>query len=267
VARRRLDAELVRRGLVATRTEAQDAVREGLVLVGGRAAAKPSSLIDPADPLQLVRPPRRFVSRGGDKLEAALARFAIRVEGRGCLDAGASTGGFTDCLLQRGARHVVAVDVGYGQLSWSLRNDPRVTVLERTDVRDLQRSAMPYEPEVVVADLAFISLRPVIPVLAHVAMPDADHLMLVKPQFEAGRAAVPRGGVVREPAVWGAAIDAVAASCEAAGLGPLGVMASPVVGAAGNIEFFLHARGRATGRLLDVAAALAEGRRLARGEP
>ena len=166
MARRRLDAELVRRGLVATRSQAQSAVRDGLVLVSGRPASKPSTLVDAAEPLELVGEPRGFASRAGEKLEAALERFAIDVHGRDGLDAGASTGGFTDCLLRRGAAHVVAVDVGYGQLAWSLRTDQRVTVLDRTNVRDLRPEDLPYAPEIVVADLSFISLRLAIPALA-----------------------------------------------------------------------------------------------------
>jgi 23S rRNA (cytidine1920-2'-O)/16S rRNA (cytidine1409-2'-O)-methyltransferase len=241
VARRRLDAELVRRGLATSRTEAQAAVRDGLVLVAGRSARKPSTLVDPAEPVELVGPARRFVSRGGDKLEAALARFEISVEGRRAMDAGASTGGFTDCLLRRGASHVVAVDVGYGQLAWSLRRDPRVTVLERTNVRDLNAHALPFAPEVVVADLSFISLRLVVGTLAGVAAEGATFVLLVKPQFEAGREGVGPGGVVRDPERWGDGIRAVADTCEAEGLVPRGVMASPVLGPAGNVEFLLYA--------------------------
>jgi 23S rRNA (cytidine1920-2'-O)/16S rRNA (cytidine1409-2'-O)-methyltransferase len=264
VARRRLDAELVRRGLVASRTEAQVAVRDGLVLVGGRAAGKPSTLVDPADPLELVRPPRRFVSRGGDKLDAALDRFSIDVAGRRCLDAGASTGGFTDCLLRRGALHVVAVDVGYGQLAWPLRTDPRVTVLERTNVRELDPKSLPYAPEVVVADLSFISLRLVVPVLAQVVAGDADLVLLVKPQFEAGREQVGSGGVVRTPGVWAEAIEGVAHASQEAGLAPVGVVASPVPGPAGNVEFLLYATTRpAAASSLGVEAALDEARAIA----
>ncbi|HJY32249.1 MAG TPA: TlyA family RNA methyltransferase, partial [Actinomycetota bacterium] len=158
MARRRLDAELVRRGLVATRSQAQSAVRDGLVLVSGRSTSKPSTLVDDAEPLELVGESRRFASRAGEKLEAALERFAIDVHGRDGLDAGASTGGFTDCLLRRGAGHVVAVDVGYGQLAWSLRTNQRVTVVDRTNVRDLRPEDLPYAPGILVADLSFISL-------------------------------------------------------------------------------------------------------------
>ena len=171
--RRRLDAELVRRGLVRSREEARDAVEAGLVLVAGRPADKTARLVADDEPVQVSAPVRRFVSRGGDKLDAALERFPVDPAGRDCLDAGASTGGFTDVLLRRGAARVLAVDVGYGQLDWSIRTDARVTVLERTNVRDLRPDAMPFRPSVVVADLSFISLVTVLPALVALATDDA----------------------------------------------------------------------------------------------
>jgi 23S rRNA (cytidine1920-2'-O)/16S rRNA (cytidine1409-2'-O)-methyltransferase len=262
VPRRRLDTELVRRGLVTSRSEAQDAVRGGLVLVHGRPAEKASTLVDPSEPLELVRPARRFVSRGGEKLDAAIEAFAIVVARRRCLDVGASTGGFTDCLLRRGAVHVVALDVGYGQLAWSLRRDPRVTVLERTNVRDVGVGDLPYAPDLVVADLSFISLRSVVPVLGAVAAPAATFVLLVKPQFEAGRGRVGRGGVVRDPQVWREAILGAADACSASGIGPRRVIVSPLLGPSGNAEFLLHAEGGRTGRLAGVDEALEHGRRL-----
>lgn len=237
----------------------------GRVRVAGRPAPKASTLVDPADPLELVGPGRRFVSRGGDKLDAALARFAVDVVLRRCMDAGASTGGFTDCLLVHGAAHVVAVDVGYGQLAWSLRVDDRVTVLERTNVRDLRPSDLPYACELVVADLSFISLRAVVPALADAAAGGADLILLIKPQFEAGRADVGRG-VVRDPETWARTIEGVASSCEAAGLGTRGVMASPLTGPAGNVEFLLHARKGHPSIPLDLDAAIAQGHAVAGGE-
>jgi 23S rRNA (cytidine1920-2'-O)/16S rRNA (cytidine1409-2'-O)-methyltransferase len=260
VARRRLDAELVRRGLVATRTQAQVAVRDGLVLVSGRVASKPSTLVDPSTPVELVGPPRRFVSRAGGKLEAALERFDVDVAARQGLDAGASTGGFTDCLLRRGAAHVVAVDVGYGQLAWSLRSDERVTVLERTNVRDLRPEDLPYRPEIVVADLSFISLRTVVPVLARVAAGGADLVLLVKPQFEVGRERVGSGGVVRDPDAWRDAVRGVADTCVREGLTVGAVMASPLPGPAGNLEFPLHARLGPAVTTLELEAAIEEAR-------
>jgi len=268
VPRRRLDAELVRRGLAATRSEAQAAVRDGLVVLRGAPAMKASTLVDAADPVELAGPTRRFVSRGGDKLDAALERFAIDVSGARALDAGASTGGFTDRLLRGGAAHVVALDVGYGQLAWSLREDDRVTVLERTNVRDLSPDYLPYAPDVVVADLSFISLALALPALASVASAGATYVLLVKPQFEAGREDVGRGGVVRDPEAWRRAVISVADAARANGLDPLGVIASPAPGPAGNVEFLLHARGRTdatsegTGGIHGLDAALDEGRRL-----
>jgi 23S rRNA (cytidine1920-2'-O)/16S rRNA (cytidine1409-2'-O)-methyltransferase len=266
VTRRRLDAELVRRGLAASRTEAQAAVRGGKVTVHGRPAAKPSTLVDPADPVELVAPTRRFVSRAGEKLDAALARFGFDAADRRCLDAGASTGGFTDCLLRRGASHVVAVDVGYGQLAWSLRTDERVTVLERTNVRELGPVHLPYAPDLVTADLSFISLSLVVPALAGVAAERADLVLLVKPQFEAGPKRVGRGGVVRDADGWRDAISGVVRACEDAGLAPRAVMASPLPGPAGNVEFPLHAvKGEDAdpGRdRPDVDAAIDEARRI-----
>ncbi len=233
-------------------------------MVGGRLAQKPSTMVTAAEPLGLRRPARRFVSRGGEKLEAALGRFGIDPGGLACLDAGASTGGFTDCLLRRGASRVVALDVGYGQLAWSLRLDPRVTVLERTNVRNLTPEDLPFAPDLVVADLSFISLRLVIPVLVGIARPGAGFVLLVKPQFEAGRADVGGGGVVRDPAAWRRAIEQVADACRASALAPRDVMAAPIPGPAGNVEFPLH--GVLGGEPFDlgpaIRAAIEEGRRI-----
>lgn len=259
MTRRRLDAELVRRGLVASRTEAHVAVRSGLVLVAGRAVEKPSMLVASSEPVELLRPPRRFVSRGGEKLDAALDRFQLEPAGRDCLDAGASTGGFTDCLLSRGAARVVAVDVGYGQLAWSLRRDPRVLVLERRNVRDLRPADLPFTPDLLVADLSFISLALVVPTLADLAAEGADAVLLVKPQFEVGRAEVGRGGVVRDATSWRRAVERVAQAGAAAGFAPVNVMASPLPGPAGNVEFLLHAREGPGSADLDVEEALEEG--------
>lgn len=209
--------------------------------------------------VELAGPIRRFVSRGGEKLDAALARFAVDPTGSECLDAGASTGGFTDRLLQGGAAHVTAVDVGYGQLAWSLRNDERVTVLERTNVRDLHPGDLPTAPDLVVADLSFISLRLVLPALVGVAAPGARFLVLVKPQFEAGADDVVRGGVVRDPGVWRRVLDEVTTAFAAAGVRPQGLMASPVQGPAGNVEFLLFARRDAPAAAIDLDAVVAEG--------
>ena len=259
MTRRRLDAELVRRGLATSRTEAQEAVRAGLVLVGGSPASKAATLVATDAPVVLVSAARRFVSRGGEKLSAALERFAIDPSGLDCLDAGASTGGFTDRLLQGGAKHVVAVDVGYGQLAWVLRNDPRVTVLERTNVRDLRAEALPERPELLVADLSFISLPSVLPGLVDLLAPGAPAVLLVKPQFVAGPDDVGRGGVVRDPRVWERVLTDVLSSARALDLVPRGVMASPVTGPAGNVEFLVWAVMGGAPVDMDVGAAIAEG--------
>lgn len=230
--------------------------------VAGAPATKPAALVAQDAAVRVEPGPRRFVSRGGEKLAAALSRFAIDPGGRDCLDAGASTGGFTDCLLKAGAAGVIAVDVGYGQLAWALRADPRVTVLERSNVRHLVAADLPFAPEVVVADLSFISLSLAVPVLAGLAAPGATFVLLVKPQFEVGRDRVGRGGVVRDPAAWRDAIERVADACAAAGATPLDVMACPIPGPAGNVEFLLHARGGARGARLETGRAVDEGRAL-----
>lgn len=246
--RTRLDAELVRRGLVRSRGEAGDAIAAGDVLVNGVPVDRAATMVAPDVSVALRKRPRRFVSRGGEKLDGALDHLDVEVAGRKWLDAGASTGGFTDCLLRRGAAEVVAVDVGYGQLDWGLRNDERVTVMERVNVRDLTPEDLPWAPDAVVADLSFISLRLVVPALAGVAREDADLVVLVKPQFEVGRGQVGKGGVVRDPTLWREAIDVVAAAAVAVGFGVAGAAASSPAGPAGNREFFLHLRrGAAVG--------------------
>jgi 23S rRNA (cytidine1920-2'-O)/16S rRNA (cytidine1409-2'-O)-methyltransferase len=262
--RARLDAELVRRGLAASRTEAQRLVADGQVTVDGTVAAKPATMVGAGAALALRGAGRRWASRGGDKLAGALAALDIDPSGRWCLDAGASTGGFTDVLLQGGARRVVAVDVGYGQLDWRLRTDERVEVRERTNVRHLQPGDLPPPPpDLVVADLSFISLRLVLPALRAVADPWADHVLLVKPQFEAGPDRVGAGGVVRDPEVWRDALEAVQAAAAVEGLGLAGAAVSPLPGPAGNVEFFLHLRTGAGGQQDLLDKAVAQGRELA----
>ncbi len=219
--------------------------------VAGAPAAKPARLVDPSEPIVVAGPPARFVSRGGLKLDGALDRFGIDVAGRRALDAGASTGGFTDCLLQRGAVEVVAVDVGYGQLHESLRADPRVRNLERTNLRALDLEEVGAPVDVVVADLSFISLTLVVDRLLAAARPDADLVVLVKPQFEAGRAEASRGrGVIRDPAVWRRVLDEVIAAFLSGGASIMGVMVSPLRGSDGNVEFLLHARAADAGPVL-----------------
>ena len=222
------------------REQAREAVLAGRVLVAGALADKPARLVEADEPVELVGPPPRFVGRGGEKLDAALERFDVAVEGKRALDAGSSTGGFTDCLLQRGARAVVAVDVGYGQLHERLRADPRVEVHERTDIREF---ATDERFELVVADLSFISLRTVASALVGFAAPGADLVVLVKPQFEAGRVEASKGrGVIRDPAVRQQALDGVRSAMEEAGAAMIDVMESPLRGAEGNVEFLAHLR-------------------------
>jgi 23S rRNA (cytidine1920-2'-O)/16S rRNA (cytidine1409-2'-O)-methyltransferase len=242
--RSRLDAELVRRGLARSREHAVALIAEGRVAVSGRAATKPATGVDAGTPVVVRTDPDApsWVSRGAHKLLGALEAFPVAVEGRRALDAGASTGGFTEVLLRRGAREVVAVDVGYGDLAWSLRTDERVTVLERTNVRALTPEAVDGPVDVVVADLSFISLRLVLPALVSCARPDADLLPMVKPQFEVGRERLGAGGVVRDPEHRVAAVLAVARAAEQLGWGTAGVVASPLPGPAGNVEFFLWLR-------------------------
>ena len=247
--RRRLDAELVRRGLAPSREQAQGDISAGRVLVAGATAHKPARLVAPEEPIRLLGDGPRFVGRGGEKLDAALVRFGIDPTGRRALDAGASTGGFTDCLLQRGAISVVAVDVGYGQLHERLRADPRVDNRERTNIRTMPPDSIGGPVDLVVADLSFVSLRAVLPALLAVSAPGADLVLLVKPQFEAGRAEASKGrGVIRDPLVWRRVLEEVRAAAAGAGSAMMAVMVSPITGADGNREFLVHCQaGRAEG--------------------
>jgi 23S rRNA (cytidine1920-2'-O)/16S rRNA (cytidine1409-2'-O)-methyltransferase len=241
--RQRLDGDLVRRRLAPSRTEAARLIESKRVLVNGALADKSSRLVDPGDAVVVQGPPPRFVSRGGDKLDAALDTFAVDVNGYRVLDAGASTGGFTDCLLQRGAAHVVALDVGHGQLHPKIRADPRVTVLERFHVRDVTTEAIGGAVDLVVADLSFISLIRVLTPLISVCRPAAGIVLLVKPQFEAGRVEVARGsGVIRDPAVHERVCDEVSVALIERGCEVMGWVDSPLTGAEGNREFLVHAR-------------------------
>jgi 23S rRNA (cytidine1920-2'-O)/16S rRNA (cytidine1409-2'-O)-methyltransferase len=210
--------------------------------VSGSIAERAARQVSAAEPVSVTGDAERFVGRGGKKLDAALERFGIDVSGRAALDAGASTGGFTDCLLQRGAAHVTAVDVGRAQLHEKLRADPRVTSLERTNIRHLGPADLAGAPfDVVVADLSFISLRTVAPALVGLAAPGADLVVLVKPQFEAGRPEADRGrGVIRDPAIWIEALHGAIGALEAEGAAMMGVMVSPLRGADGNVEFLGH---------------------------
>jgi 23S rRNA (cytidine1920-2'-O)/16S rRNA (cytidine1409-2'-O)-methyltransferase len=245
--RARLDAELVRRKLARSREQAAQLVDAGRVQVHGTVARKVAAMIDPADPVLVTGddPADEYVSRGGHKLAGALAAFGPRglaVSGRRCLDAGASTGGFTDVLLRADAGEVVAVDVGYGQLAWPLRTNERVRVLDRTNVRALTPEAIGGTVDLTVADLSFISLRLVLPALVACTGPDGDLVPMVKPQFEVGRERVGAGGVVRDPELRAEAVLDVADAAAALGLGVAGVVRSPLPGPSGNVEFFLWLR-------------------------
>ena len=248
--RRRLDAELVRRGLARSREQAVTLIADGRVTVAGRAAAKASTAVEPAEPIAVTDAPLEpdYVSRGGYKLAGALDVFeavGLQVTGRRCLDAGASTGGFTEVLLRRGAAEVVAVDVGYGQLAWALRTDPRVVVIDRTNVRNLSLEVIGDPVDLVVADLSFISLCLVLEPLIACAVSDADFVLMVKPQFEVGRELVGRGGVVRDPAQRAEAVQSVARAATDHGLGVASMTASPLPGPSGNVEYFLWLRADA----------------------
>lgn len=245
MARRRLDSELVRRDLAESRTHAKHLVEDGRVLVKGIPAQKPASQVDAGDSI-VVEPPKdgvEYVSRGAYKLLGALDAFAellgpAAIDGARCLDAGASTGGFTQVLLENGAASVLAVDVGYGQLAWQLREDPRVEVLERTNIRHLTREEVGEEPAIVVGDMSFISLTKVLDNLVSVA-PNATMMLMVKPQFEVGKGKVPPGGVVKNQGDIREAVLGVAHRAQGLGMKVRGVAPSPLPGPAGNVEYFL----------------------------
>lgn len=235
----RLDQVLVAQGLVPSRQRAQAMVRAGLVRVAGAVAERPDQMVDPSVSIGLDHA-RVYVSRGGDKLAAALDAFGIDPAGRVCLDVGASTGGFTDILLQRGAARVMAVDVGYGQLAWSLRQDPRVTVLERVNIRHLER--LPIPADLAVIDVSFISLRLVLPRVRDLLSPPAEVVALVKPQFEVGKGALGKGGIVRDPEQHRRVLSELRQFAEESGYEVAGEIPSPILGAKGNREFLLHLR-------------------------
>lgn len=243
-SRRRLDQELLERGLVASRTRARALIMAGSVRVDGQVVHKPATSVQADDAIEIDAPPP-FVSRGGEKLAAALDASRLSIEGRTCIDVGASTGGFTDCLLQRGAAHVIAVDVGYGQLDYRLRQDARVAVLERFNARNLGPEDLPAglpAPDVLVMDLAFISVTKVLPAASDACARPTDALVLVKPQFECGPEQVGKGGVVLSAAVRRATVRAVAEAAGEQGWAVLRAIPSPIRGQAGNWECFLQLR-------------------------
>ena len=256
VSRMRLDAELVRRKMCDSRERARDLIDSGRVLVNGVAATKPATQVEPTTSIALSRSDEPdWASRGARKLLGALTVFPdVRVKGVRCLDAGASTGGFTDVLLHRGAERVEAVDVGYGQLVWRLQSDDRVGVHDKTNVRTLAPADIGGEVDLVVADLSFISLPLVLPALAACARSGGDLLPMVKPQFEVGRDRVGQGGVVRDPALRIETVSGVAVAAGILGLEVLGCVASPLPGPAGNVEYFLHLRKSEDGHPVEVTA-------------
>ncbi|MHB8576207.1 MAG: TlyA family RNA methyltransferase [Dehalococcoidia bacterium] len=237
MVRQRLDLALVERGLCPSREQARVAVLAGDILVDGRVAVKPASLVGPEMAIELRQAPR-FVSRGGEKLDRALEVFQVDVRRLVTADLGASTGGFTDCLLQRGAARVYAIDVGYGQLDYRLRVDPRVVVMERENARHLP--GLPEPVSLVVADLSFISLTKVLPATTRLLVDRGELVVLVKPQFEARRPEVGKGGIVRDPLVHAAVLGRLARWLTAEGYRILGLTLSPLLGASGNREFLMH---------------------------
>jgi 23S rRNA (cytidine1920-2'-O)/16S rRNA (cytidine1409-2'-O)-methyltransferase len=232
----RLDQALLGRGLAASRARAQALIAAGLVIVDGQPARGPDQMVEQGSALEVLGR-RRYVSRGGEKLAPAVETLGLRVTGRTAVDVGASTGGFTDVLLQGGAAHVIAVDVGYGQLDWRLRNDPRVTVLERVNIRELDK--LPRPSDLAVVDVSFISLRLVLPRLSALLQPPADVVALVKPQFEVGKGRVGKGGVVRDPEQHREVLEQLAAFARSLGFEVKGQAPSPIAGRSGNREFFL----------------------------
>lgn len=244
--RERIDTLLVRRGYFAARERAQRAILSGDVRIGDTVVDKPGTRVENDAEISIKTKPR-YVSRGAEKLAKALRVFQIDVNGRVCLDIGASTGGFTDVLLKAGARLVIAVDVGYGQLAWVLRTDPRVIVLERTNIRYLEPAALPEPVDLAAADVSFISLTKVVPKVLDLAKPDARLVLLIKPQFEAGRRKVGKGGIVRDRATHTEVLTGLIAFLEREGLQLEGLTYSPVTGADGNIEFLVYLNRKAEG--------------------
>jgi 23S rRNA (cytidine1920-2'-O)/16S rRNA (cytidine1409-2'-O)-methyltransferase len=240
--RSRLDLEMTRRGLAPSREGAQRLIMAGRVRVNSRPAAKSDIRVDETSQISVIGPVRDYASRGGYKIAAALDRFPIVVSGRDALDVGASTGGFTDVLLQRGAARVVALDVGYGQLAETLRRDPRVIVMDRTNIRHVAPGDLPYRPNLVVIDASFISLKLVLPAVVAIAAAPADIVTLVKPQFEVGKGKVGKGGIVRDDSLRAQALTEVIAFARSVGLEPKETIESPITGATGNREFLTHFR-------------------------
>jgi len=241
IRKRRLDRLLVERGLFESRERAQGLILAGQVLVNDQKIDKAGALVSEDAEIRILGEQMPYVGRGGLKLEAALREFKIEVSGKSALDVGASTGGFTDCLLQHGCQKVYAVDVGYGQLAWKLRQDPRVVAIDRVNIRDIDPALVPERVDIAVIDVSFISLDKVIPSAVQFLKPGSDIIALIKPQFEVGRALVGKGGIVRDEAARAAAVEKVVAFFKEAGLDVKGVIPSPITGQDGNVEFLIHA--------------------------
>ncbi len=237
----RLDRLLVERGLVESRERAQALIIAGQVLVNEQKQNKSGSLVPEDAEIRILGEQLPYVSRGGLKLESALKEFEVSVAGKTALDVGASTGGFTDCLLQHGCEKVYAVDVGYGQMAWKLRQDPRVVVIERTNIRTIEPSLIPGPVAIVVIDASFISLEKVIPSIMQFLGPESELIALIKPQFEVGRAQVGKGGIVRDETARAAAVTTISDFIRSIGLDVKGVIPSPIQGQDGNVEFLIHA--------------------------
>jgi 23S rRNA (cytidine1920-2'-O)/16S rRNA (cytidine1409-2'-O)-methyltransferase len=240
VSKLRLDRLLVDRGLVESRERGHALILAGQVLVNGQKVDKAGSLVPEDADIRIIGEQLRYVSRGGLKLEAALKEFNVAVEGKTALDVGASTGGFTDCLLQQGAKKVYAVDVGYGQLAWKLRQDPRVVLIERTNIREIAPSLIPERIEITVIDVSFISLEKVIPSILQFLKPEAGVIALIKPQFEVGKGQVGKGGIVRDEEARRAAVDRVESFFRDMGFEVKGVIPSPITGQDGNVEYLIY---------------------------
>jgi len=255
MAKRRLDTLLMERGLVESRERAQGLILAGKVKVDGQVAHKPGKRV-PAEVEIALEEALPYVSRGGLKLEEALNRFQLDLSGLICTDVGASTGGFTDCLLQHGAAKVYAIDVGYGQLAWELRQDPRVVVLERTNIRYLE--SLPEPIDLATIDVSFISLELVLPPVLNFLKPEGQIIALIKPQFEAGREQVGKGGVVKDPEVHRQVLHKVAKVAQDLGLRILGLVPSPLLGPAGNVEFLIHLSKGGKGVTIDMERAIEE---------
>ena len=253
----RLDVLLTERGLAESRERAKAVIMSGRVSVAGNRADKPGAQVDSGADIE-VRPSPEYVSRGGQKLEKALKYFCVRTAGKVCVDCGASTGGFTDCLLKNGARLVYAVDVGYGQLAWSIRSDPRVIVMERTNIRYVTPDMFEIKPELAVVDVSFISLRLVLPVIRGLITADGEALCLIKPQFEAGREKVGKKGVVRDPETHRAVLDAFIRDAEKSGFKIRGMTFSPITGPEGNIEYLGWLRGGTEDEPVDTGSVVSE---------